>query len=42
MVCMQIARMDGLFEASFSPLSASGKPLSKCGKCRRFMKVGDT
>lgn len=34
----KIQRMDSLFEASFSPLSASGKPLSKCGKCRRYMK----
>ncbi len=34
----KIARMDGLFEASFSPLSATGKPLSKCGKCLRYMK----
>lgn len=33
-----IARMDVLFEASFSPLSSSGKPISKCGKCRRYMK----
>ncbi|KAK9804028.1 hypothetical protein WJX73_004084 [Symbiochloris irregularis] len=34
-----IARMDSLFEASFSPLSSSGKPLSKCGKCARYMKL---
>jgi DNA topoisomerase-3 len=27
-----IARMDALFEASFSPLASSGKVLSKCGK----------
>ncbi|KXZ51646.1 hypothetical protein GPECTOR_11g100 [Gonium pectorale] len=33
-----ITRMDSLFEASFSPLASSGKPLSKCGKCRRYMK----
>ncbi|XP_053384624.1 LOW QUALITY PROTEIN: DNA topoisomerase 3-beta-1-like [Mercenaria mercenaria] len=33
-----IAGMDELFEVSFSPLAASGKPLSRCGKCRRFMK----
>lgn len=33
-----ITRMDALFEASFSPLSSSGKPMSKCGKCRRYMK----
>eukprot|EP01025_Chloroclados_australasicus_P061138 TRINITY_DN797_c0_g2_i2.p1 TRINITY_DN797_c0_g2~~TRINITY_DN797_c0_g2_i2.p1 ORF type:complete len:869 (-),score=15.44 TRINITY_DN797_c0_g2_i2:249-2855(-) len=35
---MNISQMDKLFEASFSPLSASGKMLSKCGKCRRYMK----
>lgn len=34
----QIERMDTLFEAQFSPLSATGKPLSKCGKCARYMK----
>ncbi|GIL45930.1 hypothetical protein Vafri_3041 [Volvox africanus] len=34
----RVARMDALFEASFSPLASSGKPLSKCGKCRRYMK----
>ncbi|KAI8513789.1 DNA topoisomerase 3-beta-1, partial [Branchiostoma belcheri] len=33
-----ISDMDQLFEVSFSPLAASGKPLSRCGKCRRFMK----
>lgn len=33
-----IGRMDALFEASFSPLSSSGRPISKCGKCRRYMK----
>ncbi|KAJ8922656.1 hypothetical protein NQ315_007688 [Exocentrus adspersus] len=30
--------MDQLFEVSFSPLSASGKAFSRCGKCRRYMK----
>ncbi|KAJ8949800.1 hypothetical protein NQ318_000498 [Aromia moschata] len=30
--------MDQLFEVSFSPLSASGKAHSRCGKCRRYMK----
>lgn len=34
----QIHRMDSLFEAHFSPLAASGKPLGRCGKCGRFMK----
>ena len=31
--------MDTLFEASFSPLASSGKVLSQCGKCRRYMKL---
>lgn len=30
--------MDQLFEVSFSPLSASGKAHSRCGKCRRYLK----
>lgn len=34
-----IAKMDSLFEASFSPLSSSGKVLSKCGKCNRYMRL---
>lgn len=34
----QIEIMDTLFEAQFSPLADSGKPLSKCGKCLRYMK----
>jgi DNA topoisomerase-3 len=34
-----IERMDQLFEASFSPLSSSGRVLSKCGKCSRYMKL---
>ncbi|XP_011298257.1 DNA topoisomerase 3-beta-1 [Fopius arisanus] len=34
--------MDQLFEVSFSPLSASGKALSRCGKCRRYMKYIQT
>uniref|UniRef100_A0A6Q2XS23 DNA topoisomerase n=1 Tax=Esox lucius TaxID=8010 RepID=A0A6Q2XS23_ESOLU len=33
-----IASMDELMEASFSPIAATGKPLSRCGKCHRFMK----
>ncbi|KAI9485417.1 MAG: DNA topoisomerase [Benjaminiella poitrasii] len=34
-----IDSMDELFEATFSPLAAtSGRPLSKCGKCKRYMK----
>ena len=31
--------MDALFEASFSPLASSGKVLSKCGKCARYMRL---
>ena len=34
-----ISKMDALFEASFSPLASSGKVLSKCGKCSRYMKL---
>ncbi|PSS35638.1 DNA topoisomerase [Actinidia chinensis var. chinensis] len=34
----QIDEMDALFEAQFSPLSDSGRLLSKCGKCLRYMK----
>ncbi|KAL9411416.1 hypothetical protein AB3S75_045083 [Citrus x aurantiifolia] len=34
----QIENMDALFEAQFSPLSNSGRVLSKCGKCLRYMK----
>lgn len=33
-----IANMDSLFEASFSPIADSGKAFSRCGKCRRYMK----
>ncbi|XP_009371098.1 DNA topoisomerase 3-beta isoform X1 [Pyrus x bretschneideri] len=34
----QIENMDALFEAQFSPLADSGRVLSKCGKCLRYMK----
>ncbi|XP_049825992.1 DNA topoisomerase 3-beta-1 isoform X2 [Aethina tumida] len=34
-----IEGMDQLFEVSFSPLSATGKAHSRCGKCRRYMKL---
>ncbi|KAF6163367.1 hypothetical protein GIB67_009607 [Kingdonia uniflora] len=34
----QIENMDALFEAQFSPLADSGRLLSKCGKCLRYMK----
>lgn len=33
----RVERMDQLFEATFSPVSSSGKPFSKCGVCRRYM-----
>lgn len=35
---VQIDHMDALFEAQFSPLAESGRALSKCGKCLRYMK----
>ncbi|KAM7277602.1 hypothetical protein ACFE04_004736 [Oxalis oulophora] len=38
----KIENMDALFEAQFSPLADSGKPLSKCGKCLRYMKYIST
>ncbi|XP_021624934.1 DNA topoisomerase 3-beta isoform X2 [Manihot esculenta] len=34
----QIDKMDSLFEAQFSQLFDSGRVLSKCGKCLRYMK----
>lgn len=34
-----ISGMDELFEVSFSPLASTGKPMSRCGKCRRYMKL---
>jgi DNA topoisomerase-3 len=34
----RIPLMDSLFEASFSPLAATGKFLCKCGKCNRYMR----
>lgn len=34
-----IAAMDELFEVSFSSLAESGKALSRCGKCRRYLKL---
>lgn len=37
-----IEGMDELFEVTFSPLSAGGRPLSRCGKCRRYMKLVET
>ncbi|CAI2323605.1 unnamed protein product [Caenorhabditis sp. 36 PRJEB53466] len=37
-----IAAVDTLFEASFTTLSHAGKPFSRCGKCRRYMKLVQT
>jgi len=34
--------MDALFEAQFSTLTDSGRILSKCGKCLRYMKYIST
>uniref|UniRef100_A0A7E4VYT0 DNA topoisomerase n=1 Tax=Panagrellus redivivus TaxID=6233 RepID=A0A7E4VYT0_PANRE len=34
-----IAQIDVLFEDSFTPLADSGKPFSRCGKCKRYMKL---
>ena len=33
-----ISHMDELFEATFSSVSSSGKPFSRCGICHRYMK----
>jgi len=37
-----VTSMDKLFEVTFTPLSQSGKALSRCGKCRRYMKYIST
>ncbi|CAH8629187.1 unnamed protein product [Dicrocoelium dendriticum] len=37
-----ISAMDQLFEASFSSLSETGRPLSRCGKCHRYLKLIDS
>lgn len=37
-VCVLSIGMDELMEVSFSPIAATGKPLSRCGKCHRYMK----
>lgn len=37
-----ISNMDILFEATFSSLCSSGKAMSRCGKCRRYMKYIQT
>ncbi|KDP32568.1 hypothetical protein JCGZ_13118 [Jatropha curcas] len=38
----RIDNMDALFEAQFSQLVDSGRALSKCGKCLRYMKYIST
>ena len=42
LLLIQIENMNALFEAQFSPLADSGKNLSKCGKCLRYMKYIST
>ncbi|KAH8877911.1 DNA topoisomerase 3-beta-1 [Schistosoma japonicum] len=37
-----IQGMDQLFEVSFTTLASSGKPLSRCGKCHRYLKFIDS
>ncbi|VDD75726.1 unnamed protein product [Mesocestoides corti] len=37
-----ISSMDQLFEVSFSNLADCGKPLTRCGKCRRYLKLIDS
>jgi DNA topoisomerase-3 len=34
-----IEKMDTLFEASFSPLTAGGKPWSQCPRTKRFLQL---
>ncbi|KRX67416.1 DNA topoisomerase 3-beta-1 [Trichinella sp. T9] len=34
-----VALMDALFEDTFQTLADSGKPFSRCGRCRRYMKI---
>ncbi|XP_065835336.1 DNA topoisomerase 3-beta-1-like [Oscarella lobularis] len=34
-----VTSLDELFEVSFTKLSETGKPLSKCGICRHYMKL---
>ena len=32
-----VNKMDELFEAVFSPVAATGKPFTRCGRCRKYM-----
>eukprot|EP00920_Eleutheroschizon_duboscqi_P012971 GHVT01030767.1.p1 GENE.GHVT01030767.1~~GHVT01030767.1.p1 ORF type:complete len:759 (-),score=151.53 GHVT01030767.1:1712-3988(-) len=34
-----IERMDALFEATFTALSQTGSPISRCGKCNRYLNL---
>lgn len=34
-----IASMDELFEVCFTSLAETGKPMSRCGRCKRYMKM---
>lgn len=34
-----LCKMDELFEVCFTALSDTGKPFTRCGKCKRFMKL---
>ena len=34
-----VGSMDHLFEDTFSTLAQSGRNFSRCGKCRRFLKL---
>ena len=36
-----IGKLDALFESSFTSLAMTGKPISRCGKCRKFMNLID-
>ena len=40
-ILANIDLMDALFESSFTSLATTGKPLSRCGKCRKFMNLID-
>lgn len=36
-----ISKLDSLFESSFTSLAMTGKPTSRCGKCKKFMNLID-
>lgn len=36
-----IGSLDSLFESSFTSLAMTGKPTSRCGKCKKFMNLID-